>query len=249
MDLKVKYFLIYLQEQNLSKRSIARKVATLKSFFRFMEREGYLKTSLSASIHMPRFDKTLPEFLSEDEIKNVITQPPAETFEGIRDRAILELFYGCGLRLSELINLKLRDLHLSENVIRVFGKGKKERIAPVGRSSKRAIDNYLHYRRKYAQAEVENLFILKSGKPLYPMAVQRLVKKYIEMAVNCSKANPHMLRHSYATHLLNAGANIRAVKDLLGHENLSTTQVYTHLSIEHLKNVYRKFHKPVKINQ
>lgn len=242
----VRHFLMELQGRNLNRRSIARKVATLKSFFKFLEKQEIVEHSIASSVKMPKFENRLPEYLSKNEIDKIIHLPKLNSFEGIRDKAILELFYSCGLRLSELLNLKLENLMFREDAIRVIGKGKKERILPIGKYSKNAILNYLDERRKIAEHGVQELFVLKSGKMMYPMSVQRLIKSYINQVVSLSSASPHMLRHSYATHLLDNGANIRVVKDLLGHENLSTTQVYTHLSIEHLKNVYKKTHPGVK---
>jgi len=242
----VRHFLMELQQRGLNKRSIARKVATIKSFFKFLEKEEIVEKSIASTIKMPRFDNKLPEYLSEQEIEKIVNLPDLSDFEGVRDKAILELFYSCGFRLNELLTLKLENLMLRENALRVIGKGRKERILPVGIHAKNSLLYYLDCRKEIAQAGVQEIFVLKSGKPMYPMSVQRLIKKYINMVVNISTASPHMLRHSYATHLLNAGANIRVVKDLLGHENLSTTQVYTHLSIDHLKNVYKKAHPGVK---
>ena len=195
---------------------------------------------------MPRFDNKLPEYLTKEEIEKIVNLPDVSNFEGLRDKAILELFYSCGFRLSELLTLKMEDLMLREDAVRVIGKGRKERILPIGTHAKNSLLNYLNGRKQIVQPGVQEIFVLKSGKAMYPMSVQRLIKKYINMVVNISTASPHMLRHSYATHLLNSGANIRVVKDLLGHENLSTTQVYTHLSIDHLKNVYKKAHPGVK---
>ena len=238
----VRHFLIELQGRGLCRRSIARKVATLKSFFQYLEKHEIVTNSLASSIKMPKFEQKLPEFLSLEEIKDIIHLPEKKSFEGIRDQAILELFYSCGIRLSELLNLRLEDLMLRENSIRVIGKGKKERIVPIGEPAKKAILTFLTYRRKTARVNVQELFVLKSGKKMYSMAIQRLVKKYINGVVNVKAASPHILRHTYATHLLDRGANIRVVKDLLGHQNLSTTQVYTHLSIEHLQRVYKKAH-------
>jgi len=238
----IRHFLFDLQEKGLNKRSIARKVAVIKSFFKFMEKEQILSKNIATSVKMPKFDNKLPQYLSKSEVEDIVRLPETSGFEGLRDKAILELFYSCGIRLSELINLKLEDLILREDSIRVFGKGKKERILPVGSHAKNAILNYLTVRNKSVQPGVQELFVLKSGKKMYAMSLQRLVKKYINQVVNINSASPHVLRHSYATHLLDRGASIRVVKDLLGHENLSTTQVYTHLSIDHLQKVYKKAH-------
>ncbi len=238
----IRFYLIRLQEQQISKRSIARKLATLKSFFRFLLKEKIVPANPVSAIKMPRLEKKLPEYLTLDEIEQLLQLPDFKTFEGIRDLAILELFYGTGLRLSELIELKVEQVDFQENLIRVIGKGNKERIVPFGGSAKLILEKYLLLRPQFAENSVDNLFVLKSGKKMYPMAIQRIVKKYLTQISNLQQKSPHVLRHTFATHMLNQGADIRVVKDLLGHENLSTTQIYTHLSIEHLKNVYKQAH-------
>ncbi len=239
----IRAFLMELHESGLGKRSIARKVATLKSFFRYLEISGVVTQSIAASVKMPKFEKKLPEFLTAEEVSEILLTVKGQSFEAVRDRAILELFYACGLRLSELIGLRMEHLILREKALRVQGKGNKERIVPLGDMALNALKEYINRRPAVALPGTRELFVLSSGKKMYPMAVQRLVKKYIQQVVRNTKAHPHILRHSYATHLLNNGANIRVVKDLLGHENLSTTQVYTHISIEHLQNVYKNAHK------
>lgn len=234
----IRLFLVELHGRGLNKRSIARKVASIKSFFKYLEQNGDIDKNIVTTVKMPKFDQKLPEYLSQEDIKKVLSAPDETGFAGIRDRAILEFFYSTGIRLSELIELKMESLMLRENALKVIGKGKKERIVPLGKKAQRALNAYLNLRPSIAQPSVENLFVLNSGKKMYPVAVQRLVEKYIKSVVNLKMASPHILRHSYATHLLDNGASIRVVKDLLGHESLSTTQQYTHLSIEHLQNVY-----------
>jgi len=238
----IRIFLNELSELELSRRSIARKLAALKSFFKFLTREEITDQNPAISIKLPRFEKKLPEFVTLDEIKKIIKLPEIRTFEGLRDLAILELFYGTGLRLSELINLETANIEFDENLLRVRGKGNKIRIIPLGSAAKKIIEQYLEYRPQYAQNSVENIFVLKSGKKMYPMAVQRIVRKYLDQVTHVKQKSPHLFRHTYATHLLNAGASIRVVKDLLGHESLSTTQVYTHLSVDYLKETYRRAH-------
>ncbi len=238
----IRFYLIHLHEQQLSKRTIARKLTTLKSFFRYLVRQEVIEKNPTATIKMPRFEKKLPEYLTLEELEHLLSLPDFKTFEGIRDLAILELFYGTGLRLSELIDLKTTQIDMKENLIRIIGKGSKERIVPFGGAARKILEQYLAIRPQYADKSVDNIFVLKSGKKMYPMAVQRIVKKYLSQVSQIRKKSPHVLRHTYATHLLNAGADIRVVKDLLGHENLSTTQVYTHLSIEHLKKIYQQAH-------
>ncbi len=234
--------MISLQEKNISRRSIARKLAALKSFFKYLTREEIIQQNHALSIKMPKFEKKLPEFIPLSEVEKILALPQVGTFEGLRDLAILELFYGTGIRLSELINLTEKNLMLEENLVRIHGKGNKERIIPLGMAAQKMILQYLDIRPQYAEKDVENLFVLKTGKKMYPIAIQRMMKKYLSGTSNISKKSPHIFRHTYATHLLNAGAGIRVVKDLLGHENLSTTQVYTHLSIDHLKNIYNRAH-------
>jgi len=191
---------------------------------------------------MPKFEKKLPEYISIEEVEALLKLPEIRTFEGLRDLSILELFYGTGMRLTELINIRLSNLLFAEDLIRVLGKGNKERIIPLGSVAKKVLKEYLEIRAQYAAKNVDNVFVLKSGKKMYPMAIQRIVKKYMSQVSNVHKKSPHILRHSYATHLLNAGANIRTVKDLLGHRSLSTTQIYTHISIDHLKSIYQQAH-------
>ncbi len=239
---QIRHFMVSLQEHGISRRSVARKLAALKSFFKYLTREEIIEANPALSIKMPRFEKKLPEFIPQGEIEKIMRLPQVRNFEGLRDLAILELLYGTGIRLTELIDLKVDDLLLNEDLVRVFGKGSKERIVPLGASAKQILEKYLEIWPQYVEKNVDNVFILKSGKKMYPVAVQRIIKKYLSHISNLDKKSPHILRHSYATHLLNAGASIRVVKDLLGHENLSTTQVYTHLSIDHLKNIYNRAH-------
>ncbi len=238
----IRHFLISLQERGISKRSVARKLAAIKSFFKYLHREEIIEQNHALSIKMPKFERKLPEFISEQEIEQLLALPEVRSFEGLRDLLILELLYGTGMRLSELINLKEKDILMAENLVRILGKGNKERVIPIGNEAKKVLLNYLEFRPQYAGKSVEHLLVLKSGKKMYPVAVQRILKKYLGEVSQIQKTSPHILRHTYATHLLNAGAGIRVVKDLLGHENLSTTQVYTHLSIDHLKNIYNRAH-------
>lgn len=238
----IRQFLAILNNMGLQRRSIARKIAALKSFFRFISKNGIISANPMLTIKTPRYDKKLPEFVPMQYIDELMDLPSLNSFEGVRDRAILELFYGTGIRLAELLNLNLSSIQLTENVIHVVGKGNKERVVPIGKSAHESIKRYLNIRPSYAQADTEQLFVLKSGKKMYPMAIQRIVGKYLQKIAEVKKKSPHVLRHTFATHLMNQGADIRAIKDLLGHANLSTTQVYTHISIDHLKSIYSRAH-------
>ncbi len=238
----IRSFLIYLQDSGHSLRSISRKLSAVKSFFKFLVREEIITDNPALLIKTPKLEKKLPEYINEADIERLMQLPDKKSFEGLRDLVILELFYGAGIRLSELINLKITDMDFNNGLMRIIGKGNKERIIPFGKAAKDAIIQYLGIRKNYAYDSTPNLLVLKNGKKMYPMAVQRIVEKYISLSSSVNKKSPHVLRHSYATHLLNKGAGIRVVKDLLGHESLSTTQVYTHLSIDHLKKVYKQAH-------
>jgi integrase/recombinase XerC len=201
------------------------------------------------SIHVPKYEKKLPEFLAEDEVDLLMKMPDQSTFSGLRDLAILEFFYSTGIRLSELLGLKMTDLDFQQELVRVIGKGNKERIIPFGSKAKEVLKEYLNFRTQIGTTLSDVLFINEKGQALYPMAVQRMVKKYLIQIPGLVQKSPHILRHSYATHLINHGAGIRTVKDLLGHSNLSTTQIYTHVSIDHLKEVYADAHPGARVSQ
>lgn len=238
----IRQFLAVLNNSGLQRRSIARKIAALKSFFRFLNKNAVIDANPMQTIKTPKFDKKLPEFVPIQYMDDLMDLPPNDNFEGIRDRAILELFYSTGIRLSELLNMRFSNLMLEENLIRVLGKGNKERVIPIGTQAVQRLQNYIRVRSSYSQPENDWLFILKTGKKMYPMAIQRIISKYLQKIAEIKKKSPHVLRHTFATHMMNQGADIRAVKDLLGHVNLSTTQIYTHISIDHLKSIYSRAH-------
>ncbi|TFG97190.1 MAG: tyrosine recombinase XerC, partial [Calditrichales bacterium] len=216
--------------------------AALKSFFKFLTRNGYLAVNPALTTRTPKFEKRLPEFLSIEYIDILMEMPDQSNYEGIRDRAMLELFYAAGIRRAELIGLQLNDLMLKQGLIRVLGKGEKQRVIPIGGYAIEILEKYLEERNIYADPSVLNTFILKTGKAMYPMMVHRIISKYLGKISDIKKKSPHVLRHTFATHLMNQGADIRVVKDLLGHANLSSTQIYTHTSIDHLKSVYARAH-------
>ena len=237
-------YLAGLVDGGSSKRSVARKIASLRSFFSYLRRRGRLATNPTLSLVTPRPERRLPVFIAEDAVAGILEAPDAASVEGARDRAILELFYSTGIRLSELIGLNWEDLDAAARTAKVRGKGSKERIVPVG---VHALDAVRTYRERLASegtlpAARSPLFRLANGRRMYPMAVSRMVKRTISSACEVQKQSPHVFRHSFATHLLNHGADLRAVKELLGHESLSTTQVYTHVTTERMKKIYRKAH-------
>ncbi len=239
--LVIRKYLAALKENNLNARTVSRKLSALRSFFKFLTREGYLKTNPISGVSSPKQDKHLPLFLTEEEVKRLIdaSGPNAEGKETfLRDRAILETFYSTGMRISELVGVSLHDIDFIGGIIKVLGKGRKERIVPIGEYAITAIRAYLDKRKKQSGA----LFLNKNGRRLTDRGVRGIVEKYIRIASLNKGVSPHTLRHSFATHLLNHGADLRSVQELLGHSNLSTTQIYTHLTTERLKSVYDKAH-------
>jgi integrase/recombinase XerC len=229
------------RNKKYSTRSVSRKISVLKSFFKYLLKKKYVISNPSSGLIFPKQDKMLPAYLSSNEINKLLEDRKYIEIK-ILDIAIIELFYSTGIRLSELINLKLSDINFTKRTLKVLGKGSKERIVPFGEKADIAIQNYLKIREICNTENLDYLFISNTGKKLYPMQVQRMIKKNLALVTELKKKSPHVLRHSFATHLLDRGADIRAVKDLLGHESLSTTQVYTHLTPEKLKKVYKQAH-------
>lgn len=245
----VRRYLAYLQQRGYSRRSIARKLAALRSFFRFLVREGRVAGNVFRLVHTPKLEKKLPRFLDEDEMATLLRQPDPGEPLGLRDRAILELLYASGLRVSELCALDLRDVDHSDGDVRVTGKGRKDRQVPVGSHALGALAEYLRSGRPAIVARARSsgqseaaLFLNHLGTRLSPRSVARLVQKYVRAAALVRGCTPHTLRHSFATHLLGRGADLRDVQELLGHASVSTTQIYTHVSQERLRQVYRRSH-------
>ncbi|MEX2404823.1 MAG: tyrosine recombinase XerC [Balneolales bacterium] len=243
----IRVWLGELLEKGLSKSSIARKVAAVRAFFKYCFRRGYITQNPAHLLLVPKKDKKLPQTASVNDINVMMDLVDTTTVKGLQELAILELFYSTGMRLSELTNLNISDINLTQDQVLVTGKGAKERIIPFGIASKKALIGYLGQRESLLGDKSngdarEALFLSVSGKRIYPRAVQRLVKKYLTMCSEVSQKSPHILRHSFATHLLDRGAGIRVIKELLGHASLAATQIYTSTSIEHLKNVYSKAH-------
>jgi len=241
-------YIVYLKKSDYSARSISRKISTVRSFFKFCLREGIIKVNPTINLITPKIDKKLPYFLYLQEVNKLIETPLKNTIFGIRDRAILELLYGTGIRVGELVNLNICNIDLYEKTIIVFGKGSKERILPLGNPSIRAIQEYLTSRNLFEKKifvnknDLEALFLNRLGGRLTTRSIRRIIIKYMKMAGLNKKISPHVLRHSFATHLLGGGADLRSVQELLGHKSLSTTQIYTHITKERLKTIYKKSH-------
>ena len=253
-------FVVHLGEKGLSKTSISRKLSALRSFYRYLVRENAATKNPFTGIISPKRGRPLPKYLSVDEVETLLDAPSkywnsqsaspsvkdkdAAQFAAVRDAAILELIYSGGLRISEALGLNLDNINRRQQVFKVRGKGKKERLAAMGPPAVNALDEYLVERSSRATSSAPNapLFINKFGKRLSPRTFQRNLKNYLTMAGLSNDITPHKLRHSFATHLLDAGADLRSVQELLGHANLSTTQIYTHISAERLKAVYKKAH-------
>lgn len=247
-NVTLRLFLGELMEQGFSKSSIARKVACLKSFFRFLSRQKIIETNPALLLKSPKLEKRIPQVVSEQAADALMNQPDISTPEGMRDRAMLEMFYSTGIRLSELISLNWQDVNFADSTIKVTGKGNKQRIVPVGRKAVRALRDYSASRTRLLDAQCRDqtngaaVFITKRGKRLSPKGVNVLMNRYLGRVSEANKKSPHVLRHSFATHLLDRGADLKAVQQLLGHESLSTTQVYTHVSVERLKKIYAQAH-------
>jgi integrase/recombinase XerC len=240
-------YLSSLLESGLTKKSVARKIASLRSFFRYAKRHKITSANPTLTLISPKLEKRLPSFLDESATQRLFEAIDTTTPQGRRAAAILELFYSTGMRLSELINLNVDDVDFGQGLVKVTGKGSKQRILPVGRRALHALKSYLSDRakmvmRSHNAADEPALFLNPKGVRFYPEAVIRMVKGYIGKVSEVEKRSPHVIRHTFATHMLNRGADLRAVKELLGHESLSTTQVYTHVSTEQLKRIYRQSH-------
>ncbi len=240
----VRSWIVSLVENGIGASSVNRKIACLRSYFKFLLRQDVISKDPMLKIKILKTPKKLPHFVSEDDVMKLMNNLDfPKNHEGLRDQLILELFYGTGMRLSELINLKESRVNLRERTLRVVGKRNKERVIPFTTHLVSMIDEY----RKIRNREVVNqgndfLFVTDSGLPLYPVLVNRVVKKYMTLFTSVEKKSPHVLRHTYATHLLNKGAEINAVKELLGHSSLAATQVYTHNTIDKLKKVFEQAH-------
>jgi integrase/recombinase XerC len=245
-------YLAYLLEQGIVKASIVRKLSAIRSFYRYLAREGILPKNPIEQAASPRLDRRLPSFLNVEEVARLLEAPDLNTPQGLRDRALMELIYAAGLRVSELVNLDLEHVNLDTREIRVWGKGSKERVVLIGELADKAMIDYLEKSRPKlleGKKKVVALFLNRDGERLTGRSVQKLLGKYAEIAGIEKKVYPHMLRHTFATHLLDGGADLRVVQELLGHANLSTTQIYTHVTQSRLKKSYMAAHPMAKMEE
>lgn len=260
----VRHFMGHLLDSGVKPRSIARKLASVKSFYRYLLDTGKIDRSPLSLVLTPRLDRKMPEFLSEEEASRLFDQfLPSEgkssgeegrrnagerRFELSRDRAVLEVLYGCGLRLSEVTGLEIADVDLAHGFLKVTGKGRKQRIVPLGEPAAEALRNYFEVRRNFFRisgegaGEASRVFVTAKGRQIYPMLVQRMTKRYLSPVTESERKNPHMLRHTFATHMLNGGADLKSVSEMLGHSSLTTTELYTHVTFNRLKEAYSKAH-------
>lgn len=232
--------------KSLKARSLALRVASLRSFYRYLVQQGKLKENPASYLQVPKFDKPLPKNLDVDQVNHLLDFDTSEDALACRDKAILELFYSSGLRLDELVSANLQDIDWSEALIRVRGKGNKQRVLPIGRMAVAAIKDWLKVRSAYVGSEPEALFLSKQKNRISNRQVQQRVKLWSERQGLAQHLHPHMLRHSFATHMLESSSDLRAVQELLGHANLNTTQVYTHLDFQQLAKVYDNAHPRAK---
>ncbi len=243
--LDLRGYVAALHESGYAKTTIARRLASLRSFFRFGQREGWMESNPAKPLRSPRKGRSLPHFLSAEDIGRLLSEPPANEPLGLRDRAILETMYSAGLRISETVGLSDGDLDLDAGVVRVRGKGRRERMAPVGSFAVRALQRWFRRRTLHhaeAQGTEAPVFVNKFGRRITTRSVARMLEKYLKLTGLDSRTTPHSLRHSFATHLLDGGADIRSVQELLGHKSLVTTQIYTHVSTAALREAYEKAH-------
>lgn len=247
---KLKDYLVFIQRFNYSKTTLARKIAAIRTFYRFLYREKIIDVNPANSVHAPKKNKSLPKFLSNTEIEQILNNIKIDTPAGYRNRVILELLYATGMRISELSNLNFGNLNLAENEITVMGKGAKERIVLVSTRAKEFLEKYINNVRfmivedGQAPEQTENspVFINKTGYRLQPQSVRTAINDIVKKIELPKKVTPHVFRHSFATKLLENGADLRVVQELLGHASISNTQIYTHISTERLKEVYDKSH-------
>jgi integrase/recombinase XerC len=239
-SLSLRSWVVHLIDSGLTNRTVNRKIATLRTLFRWMRKEGILKANPMAKIHGPKNEKRLPVFAKESELdSNKLAEMFNNDFDGLRDELMVELFYQTGMRLNELMNLK--EIDVNEQYIKVLGKRNKERLIPISSGLFLQIQEYISQKRKIV-SESKFLIVLKNGNKLYPTFVYRKINAYLSQATSLDKKSPHVLRHTFATHMLNRGSGLETLKDLLGHANLAATQIYTHNSFAQLTAIYSQAH-------
>jgi integrase/recombinase XerC len=240
---QIRSWMVHLMEEGLTERSVLRKLSTLKSFYKYMIRSGQCEHNPTLVVIPPRMPRRNPVFVEESQMRSLFEDVDfGNDFPGMRDKLILEVFYATGMRLSELIDLKTADVSFSGNTLKVHGKRNKERLIPFTNKTGEAIRYYLELKEKQGHGNTEYLFVTDKGSRLYPRLVYRIVNKYLGMVTTLGHKSPHVLRHTFATHMLNNGAELNAIKEFLGHANLSATQVYTHNTVEKLKKIYKQAH-------
>ena len=239
----VRSWMVQLAESGMANRSINRKLSALQTFVKYLMKRNYLDKNPLRKVVSPKVGKRLPAYIQEGQMKTLLDEVQfPEDFTGRRDRLIIELLYGTGMRRSELLGLQDQDIDLEKLTLKVLGKGAKERIIPFGAELRQQIELYRDARNSLERLESNSLLVTPDGKPVYPKLIYNVVRKYLSVVSTLDKRSPHVLRHSFATHLANQGAELNAIKELLGHANLSATQIYTHNSIEQLRKVYEAAH-------
>jgi len=239
----IRQWIVSLMDNGISAKSVNRKISTLKTFFKFLMREGVIEKNPTDKIAIPKMGKKLPVFVQEKEMNRLLDgRFFTEDFEGRRDKAVVSLFYGTGIRLSELVGIRFSDLNLNEKMVKVNGKRDKQRLVPFPLEISTVLTDYITLRNELFPDSGNFLFLTENGDPVYNKLIYRIVKKQLSLVTTVEKKSPHILRHSYATHLLNRGADLNAIKELLGHANLAATQIYTHTTFEQLKKVYKQAH-------
>ena len=241
----VRSWIVSLAEEKMDNRTINRKIATLRSYFNFLLRHKTISADPMLKVKALKTDRNLPKYVEEKPMQTMLDEVEfADDFAGLRDKLVLELLYGTGMRLAELIGLKIADINLYNHTLMVLGKRNKHRVLPINHTLVEAIKNYLKHREELVKdiPDTPYLILSDNGTQAYPMFIQRLVKRYLTLVTSLEQRSPHVLRHTFATHLLNRGADLNAIKDLLGHTSLAATQVYTHNTIEKLKKAHQQAH-------
>lgn len=240
---QIRSWMVHLMETGLSERSVLRKLSTLKSFYKYLRRKQVIDHNPTLIVIAPKIPSRNPEFVGEEKMQNLFEQIDfGNDYISVRDKMILEVFYGTGIRLSELIDLQTYDVSLEDCTMKVLGKRNKERIIPFTQKMGKQLSAYLEMKEDQGFNAEGALFVTNKGKKLYPRLVYRIVNKYLSMVTTLTKRSPHVLRHTFATHMLNKGADLNAIKEFLGHANLAATQVYTHNTVDKLKKIYRQAH-------